>query len=199
MELSYRPAFCAVMVMLSSVTLLGCEDGAPAKPVEGPAKPVEGFVILRDPGFGKPLVSWRIPPKDADGRQAIDVLEQFLTHVRDGDVDSAKQLCRFKVWTLKDRGSMGFVTKTNLPADPKYRQQAQAEFEALEERFPAFVEDLRRAKKFTLGATIKQKPIYWTIRIVADGVEKQPWPKWVYLSYEDNIWKIEIDDIGIPD
>jgi len=188
MEVSLRSALRAVMVMLSVVALLACQNCVPAEPTEG-------FVILRDPGLGKPLVSWRTPPKDADGRQAVDVLEQFLTHLRDGDVDSAKRLCRFTVSTGIDRGTMGYVTKEDLSPDAKYAQQARAKLAASEALFPTFVEELRRAKKYTLGATVKQKSVYWTIRVEADGVEKQPWPYVVYLCYEDNTWRIDVPDL----
>jgi hypothetical protein len=41
-------------------------------------EPTERFVIDRDLNLGKPLVSWRSPPKDAEGRRGIDILEQFF-------------------------------------------------------------------------------------------------------------------------
>lgn len=151
--------------------------------------PKERFEIVRDPELGKPLVSWRSPPKDARGRQGVDVLEQFLLHVRDGEVDQAKRLCRFSVGTSIDAGSGGHVTAMNLPVEATYLAQAQAKLAALEAGFPQLVEKLRRAKRYTLGATVKQKSIYWTIKLVAEGVEQQPWPV-VGLCYEDGAWEI---------
>lgn len=161
------------------------------------AKPQEGFAIVRDPTLGCPLILWRTPPKDADGHKAVDIVEQFLKHVRDGEVDRAKKLCRFSVWTSIDRDTIGDVTPKGIPSDPEYAQRAQEKLDVSESMFPKFVEELRRAKKYTLGATVPQKSVYWSMRVVADGTDKQPWPYALNLCYVDEKWEILITDLDV--
>lgn len=188
MRLSSHCVWLVSCITLVVATFAACDEPAASKRAAG-------FAIVRDPALGKPFIAWRTPPQDAQGRQAVDVLERFLKHVRDGELDNAKQHCRFSVWTSKARGTIGDVTKKNLPTDPEYAQQAHAKLAASEALFPKFVEELCQAKQYTLGATVKQKSPYWTIRVVADEVNKQPWPNDVYLGFEDNRWEIDIPNL----
>ena len=160
-----------------------------------PDEKANRFTIVRDPKLGKPLVSWRTPPKDAEGRQAVDVMEQFLTHVRDDEIEKAKALCQFMVWTSKSAGSIGEVTADDLLSDPECARRAKAQLAASEALSPEFVRQLQQATKYTLGATVKQKGKYWNMRIVAEGVKEQPWPYAVCFSYKDGTWTILIDNL----
>ena len=136
----------------------------------------EGFHIIRDPNLGKPLLAVSRPPRDCEGRQAVDVLEQFLVHVRNNEIDEAKTLCRFSVFA----------------DDEAERQKKLAASEAL---FPEFMRELQQATSYTLGFTVKQKSVYWTMRVVAEGVKQQPLPYRVYFGYEDEKWRIDVHDL----
>ena len=179
------------IVLLNCLAVLAENDTQTSPPLK------EAFVILRDPSLGKPRLTLRTPPKDTNGRQADDIMEQFLIHVREGQVSEAKQLCRFEVLAYITSDRFGSVTKHNLPSNSEYKKQAEEQLAASAALFPRYIEELQKATRYIIGATVKQKSNYWTITVVAEDIKEQFWPQSqnIYLYYQNGKWEILISDL----
>ena len=153
------------------------------------------FQIHRDARLGKPILSFRKPPKDQYGRRAIDTLELFFEHIRDEKNEEAKNLCCFSVIAAKAHHQIGHVDCKNLPQDPHYAELAIEKIESSKALFSEYAEILSQADSFTLGATVKQKSVYWMVKVKAEGLSSSMEPGHFYLIYQDNEWHVLISDL----